>query len=203
MRSFTSSWSEVQFLLEQYPFPLTKEVESFWFSTSFLQKVGQGPYGKARLYKACLLKERFACSEVELLQMMEEHYFEGQYFSSSYSGAWLFFALAERKLGVDVEVIKSRSSLLLDAVGAELRRLFWKADWRSFYLLWTAKEAILKRWDAKSLDLMEQISFSAVEKKPLQLWGMHFDRELKYGFEGQAGMVRSGENWLLAWSFAD
>ena len=56
--------------------------------------------------------------------MMEEHYFEGQYFSSSYSGAWLFFALAERKLGVDVEVIKSRSSLLLDAVGAELRRLF-------------------------------------------------------------------------------
>lgn len=100
---------------------------------------------------------------------MEEHYFEGQYFSSSYSGAWLFFALAERKLGVDVEVIKSRSSLLLDAVEAELKRLFCKADWKSFYLLWTAKEAILKRWDAKSLDLMDQISFSAVEKKPLQL----------------------------------
>lgn len=84
----------------------------------------QGPYGKARLYKACLLKERFACSEAELLQAMEEHYFEGQYFSSSYSGAWLFFALAERKLGVDVEVIKSRSSLLLDAVEAKLKLLF-------------------------------------------------------------------------------
>lgn len=84
----------------------------------------QGPYGKARLYKACLLQERFACSKAELVQMMEEHCFEGQYFSSSYSGAWLFFALAERKLGVDVEVIKSRSSLLLDAVEAELKRLF-------------------------------------------------------------------------------
>ena len=56
--------------------------------------------------------------------MMEEHCFEGQYFSSSYSGAWLFFALAERKLGVDVEVTKSRSSLLLDAVEAELMYLF-------------------------------------------------------------------------------
>lgn len=123
----------------------------------------------ARLYKACLLQESFACSEAQLLQAMEEHYFEGQYFSSSYSGAWLFFALAERKLGIDVEVIKSRSALLLDAVEAELKRLFCKADWKSFYLLWTAKEAILKRWDAKSLDLMDQISFFAVEKKPLQL----------------------------------
>ena len=84
----------------------------------------QGPYGTARLYKACLLQESFACSEAELLQMMEEHCFEGQYFSSSYSGAWLFFALAERKLGVDVEVIKSRSALLLDAVEAELKLLF-------------------------------------------------------------------------------
>ena len=86
--------------------------------------MGRGPYGKARLYKACLLQERFACSEAELLQAMEEHYFEGQYFSSSYSGSWLFFALAERKLGVDVEVIKSRSALLLGAVEAELKRLF-------------------------------------------------------------------------------
>lgn len=84
----------------------------------------EGPYGTARLYKAYLLKERFACSEAELLQMMEEHYFEGQYFSSSYSGAWLFFALAERKLGVDVEMIKSRSALLLGTVEAELRRFF-------------------------------------------------------------------------------
>lgn len=56
--------------------------------------------------------------------MMEEHYFEGQYFSSSYSGAWLFFALAERKLGVDVEVIKSRSALLLVAMEAEMKPLF-------------------------------------------------------------------------------
>ena len=56
--------------------------------------------------------------------MMEEHYFEGQYFSSSYSGAWFFFALGERKLGVDIEVIKPRLSQLLEAVGAELRRLF-------------------------------------------------------------------------------
>lgn len=84
----------------------------------------QGLYGTARLYKACLLQQRFACSEAQLLQAMEEHCFEGQYFSSSYSGAWLFFALAERKLGVDVEVIKLRSSLLLDAVEAELKLLF-------------------------------------------------------------------------------
>ena len=84
----------------------------------------QGPYGTARLYKACLLQESFACSEAELLQMMEEHYFEGQYFSSSYSGAWFFFALAERKLGIDVEVIKPRLSPLLDAMEAELKRLF-------------------------------------------------------------------------------
>ena len=84
----------------------------------------QGLYGTARLYKACLLQERFACSEAQLLQAMKEHYFEGQYFSSSYSGAWLFFALAERKLGIDVEEIKPRSSLLLDAVEAELKRLF-------------------------------------------------------------------------------
>ena len=84
----------------------------------------QGPYGTARLYKACLLKERFACSEAQLLQAMEEHYFEGQYFSSSYSGAWFFFALAERKLGIDVEVIKPRLSPLLDAMEAELKRLF-------------------------------------------------------------------------------
>ena len=89
-----------------------------------MQKIRQGPYGTARLYKACLLQERLVCSEAQLLQAMEEHCFEGQYFSSSYSGAWLFFALAERKLGVDVEVIKSRSALLLGAVEAELRCVF-------------------------------------------------------------------------------
>lgn len=69
------------------------------------------------------------------------------HFNLSHSGALALCALADRPVGVDVELVRPRSAALPAYVfrGAEHERfLALGGDWGAFYTLWTEKESILK-----------------------------------------------------------
>lgn len=71
----------------------------------------------------------------------------GLHFNLSHSGSLALCALADRPVGVDIEVVRPRSAGLPAHVfkGAEYDRfLALGGDWHAFYTLWTEKESILK-----------------------------------------------------------
>ena len=112
--------------------------------------------------KYSLLQTRWWADEKTLLEARQEHAFWGEYFSASYSSDWLALAFSEQKIGIDIEVIKERSKVLLEKYSEELQ-LFWSESWHNFYLLRTAKEALLKKVNWIRLDLIEEMKVIKVE----------------------------------------
>lgn len=88
-------------------------------------------------------------------------------------------------------MIKPRSTPLLQKHTPELLQHFGTADWKHFYLLWTAKEAILKASDSANLDLIETIQLIKIEKSSKQIGTITFDRNLSVHFQGEIWQVKS------------
>ena len=132
------------------------------FSSDFLATFRDLPYYEQRLLKYSLLQARWWADEKTLLKSAQEHAFWGEYFSASYSSDWLALAFSEQKIGIDIEAIKERSKVLLEKYSEELQ-LFWTESWHNFYLLRTAKEALLKKVNWIRLDLIEEMKVIKVE----------------------------------------
>ncbi|MBF0932207.1 MAG: hypothetical protein HXJ92_02250 [candidate division SR1 bacterium] len=132
------------------------------FSSDFLATFRDLPYYEQRLMKYSLLQTRWGADEKTLLKSGQEYVFGGEYFSASYSSDWLALAFGEQKIGIDIEVIKERSKVLLEKYSEELQ-LFGAESWHNFYLLRTAKEALLKKVNGIRLDLIEGMKVIKVE----------------------------------------
>lgn len=182
------------------PFPFSESVMQSEFSSTFLEKLRKQAYFPARLYKNFFLKHSYRLSETELLEANTKHKRKSDFFSASYSGDWLLLGISKEKIGVDIEVIKPRDQSLLNAHKAELGTHFWIADWNHFYLLRTAKEAILKASDSENLDTIHEISLNSTKKKIQKIWDKTFSRELIFSFQKKTWKVRSFEDWEKAYS---
>ncbi len=70
---------------------------------------------------------------------------EGFFWSISHKQRYAVAVIAEEPVGIDVELIAPRSRELHDALasGDEWERI-GDRSWRSFFRMWTAKEAVLK-----------------------------------------------------------
>jgi len=132
------------------------------FSSDFLATFRDLAYYEQRLLRYSLLQARWWADEKTLLKSAQEHAFWGEYFSASYSSDWLALAFSEQKIGIDIEVIKERSKVLLEKYSQELE-LFWAESRHNFYLLRTAKEALLKKVNWIRLDLIEEMKVIKVE----------------------------------------
>lgn len=175
------------------------EKENQTFSSSFLQTLTP-PYLPQKKIKNLILKEYFHLSESDLQTANQHHKRKSDFFSASYSGDWLLLGISKEKIGVDLEIIKPRDESLLNAYKAELGTYFWIADWNHFYLLRTAKEAILKASDTKNLDTIHEISLNSAEKKIQKIWDKTFGQELIFSFQKKTWRVRSFEDWEKAYS---
>jgi len=54
-------------------------------------------------------------------------------------------ALSNKAVGVDLEIKKALEESLLNFFNDEEYKVLGSKSWRSFYILWTAKEAIIKK----------------------------------------------------------
>ena len=161
------------------------------FSSDFLATFRDLPYYEQRLMKYSLLQTRWWADEKTLLEARQEHAFWGEYFSASYSSDWLALAFSEQKIGIDIEVIKERSKVLLKKYSEELQ-LFWAESWHNFYLLRTAKEALLKKVNWIRLDLIEEMKVIKVESaSDLVIDNTIFKRKITLQYNGENYQVFS------------
>lgn len=151
----------------------------------------KNPYQSQKQLKNQILQKERNISEKQLLQANQNHQRGSDFFSASYSGDWLFLALAKEKIGVDIEIIQERTPELLQKYAPELEKHFQKADWQHFYLLRTAKEAILKASNSKNLDLIDEISLLKTEKTSETIGTLKFDRKFTFTFQGKIYEVKS------------
>lgn len=161
------------------------------FSSDFLATFRDLPYYEQRLMKYSLLQTRWWADEKTLLEARQEHAFWGEYFSASYSSDWLALAFSEQKIGIDIEIIKERSKVLLKKYSEELQ-LFWAESWHNFYLLRTAKEALLKKVNWIRLDLIEEMKVIKVESaSDLVIDNTIFKRKITLQYNGENYQVFS------------
>ncbi len=175
------------------------EKENQTFSSSFLQTLTP-PYLPQKKIKNLILKEHFHLSESDLQTANQHHQRKSDFFSASYSGDWLLLGISKEKIGLDLEIIKPRDESLLKTHKAELETHFWIADWNHFYLLRTAKEAVLKASGSENLDAIHKISLNSAEIKIQKIWDKTFSRELIFSFQKKTWKVRSFEDWEKAYS---
>jgi len=70
---------------------------------------------------------------------------QGYHWSISHKRRWAAAVITDRPVGIDIEYIAPRRHDLFDGVGAaDEWRLLGDRSWRSFFRLFTAKEATLK-----------------------------------------------------------
>lgn len=78
------------------------------------------------------------------------------YWSISHSDNFLAYSLSDTPTGIDIAEFQERDISLLDTHSKSEYQILWGVNWNNFYLLWTAKEAIIKAyWN--SLDQMNSI----------------------------------------------
>ncbi|MDO4714391.1 MAG: 4'-phosphopantetheinyl transferase superfamily protein [bacterium] len=172
------------------------------FSSAFLTDLKEKAHFPQRLYKNFWLKKQWRCSETELLQANQTYQRGSDFFSASYSGEWLFLALSQEKIGVDLEIIKPRSPELLEKYSPALQHHFQVSDRNYFYLLWTAKEAVLKASNRNNLDLIENISLSSAQVQKQRIGQFSFHWQIQLDFEGKSYIVWSGIQDQLCYSLA-
>ena len=161
------------------------------FSSDFLATFRDLPYYEQRLMKYSLLQARWWADEETLLKSAQEHIFGREYFSASYSSDWLALAFSEQKIGIDIEDIKERSKVLLEKYSEELQ-LFWAESWHNFYLLRTAKEALLKKVNWIRLDLIEEMKVIKLEPASnLVIDKTTFERKITLQYKGENYQVFS------------
>ncbi len=70
---------------------------------------------------------------------------DGLYWSVSHKRHWVAAVIADQPVGIDIERIEPRRSMMHEAVADDLEwQRLGQRDWPAFFRVWTAKEATLK-----------------------------------------------------------
>jgi len=121
-------------------------------------------------------------------------FFNGDYFSISHKKWLVVVWVSDSPIWVDVEYIKERNKFLLARNKDEEYEMLWWKNWKNFYILWTAKESILKL-HTKWLDFFGDIILLEVK-----------DSELVFAFDKVKNIVvkyQIQENIIISFAVFD
>jgi len=125
--------------------------------------------------------------------------------SISHKKNLVFVWISKEKIWVDVEILKKRDENLLEKFKKEEYGILdWKncrdtpcgypcyspKNWENFYILWTAKEAIIKYENLK-LDNIEEIILENVEMFGKNISWLNFEKKLFLRFKNKNFIVYS------------
>ena len=146
------------------------------FSESFLESINS-PYYNQKVFKYLTYKNYFQIEDEEALKMIDiQHYYDWQYVSTSYTWDYIFLAIANEKIGIDIETIRDRTPEMIDFFSEEYDLIWWKTR-ENFFLLWTAEECIIKTSNACFFEEGKNVKIKSLEKKAQKLWGLSFSYE--------------------------
>lgn len=169
----------MQLFLQRVDHNLLWEAQQY-FSPDFLSHLS-APYLAQKKIKNLLLQQARSLSESDLLYANQHHAFGEKFFSAAYTRDRFFLALADQKVGVDLEYLRPRDEVLLEKFAADLQ-MIGQTDWLWFYLLWTAREAILKASDTFDLDAMEKIQLLSITPSSSSRAGLSFEWSLVFEY---------------------
>ena len=107
--------------------------------------------------------------------------------SISHKKDLVFIWTSDNKIGVDIEILKERDINLLDSFDEEYNMLWWK-NWHNFYILWTAKESIIK-YNLWRLDDISEIKLIKTKINIKNILNLNFSYELVFKFNWKKYIV--------------
>ncbi len=122
-----------------------------------------------------------------------------KYSSISHKKDLVFIWVSDKKIWVDIEIIKKRDAHLLEKFSNTEYSLLWQTDWNSFYALWTAKEAIIK-YENLLLDDIENILLDNVEEYLWNVSWIMFQYKLVFCYNNKQFIVYYWKEKSLAFS---
>ena len=144
------------------------------FSEDFLKSINP-PYYNQKLFKFFTYKEYFKVDDEKILSKIDlEHYYEWQYVSTSYTWDWIFLAIADKKVWIDIEEIKERSQEMIDFFSKEEYDILWEQSRENFFILWTAEECIIKASNACFFEDWKNVKIKSLEKKDQEVSWIQF-----------------------------
>lgn len=179
-----------------------KNSRSSFLSKEYLMWL-RGPYVEQRIIKNWFLSKYFNVEDEKTLKKInKEHFFNGEFFSSSYSDHRILFMVADKKIGVDIEKIRERSPIMLDWFSMDDYAILGNGkNWESFFILWTAEEALLKAIDAEYIEEAQNFKFLSAEKKEEVFDTLLFQWLLKIEYKGRNYSIYSwNHKWKIIYS---
>jgi len=129
--------------IKQFNSRLLEEAKDFFSDDYIFNKTNES------IFSRYLISKEFQKQEnIHYLPMVDSDwipvFFDKNYWSISHKKWLVFIWISKNKLWVDIEKYKERDiSLLIQFDDSEYEILWWK-NWNNFYILWTAKESIIK-----------------------------------------------------------
>ena len=118
-------------------------------------------------------------------------YSHGIYWSIAHKKDFIFLWISRNIIWVDIELYKERSIDFLDFFSKEEYNILWWKTWLNLYILWTAKESVIK-YMLWNLDDMKYLSLEWFKVTSENIYWINFTYNLDFSY-----------NWLcysvLSW----
>lgn len=97
-----------------------------------------------------------------LIKSLDSFKYKGFYWSISHKKTGLAAVISDKPVGIDLEVLEARDEILWTTIKKVEWLVLGEKNWKNFYRIWTAKEAIIK---TKLLGLPAVSRLTVVEKQ--------------------------------------
>lgn len=124
---------------------------------------------------------------------------KNNYYSISHKNNLVFIWTNDNKIWLDIEILKSREFSLLNKFGDEEYQLLWWKKWKYFYILWTAKESIIKIENLK-LDDIWKIKLKKIENTEIKICDINFQKKLYLQYKEKEFLVFNWFEWDICYS---
>lgn len=121
------------------------------------------------------------------------YFYENLYWSISHKENLIFVWVSDDKIWIDVEIYKERDQSILDYfLDWEYELLGWK-NWANFYVLWTAKESVIK-YNLLDLDEINSIKLLEVISNEQIISDLKISKKLLFNYKNNINQVFFWEN---------
>lgn len=87
-----------------------------------------------------------------------QYFSEDVFWSISYKGDFIATIVSDKKVGIDLELLENKNVNLFNFFSEKEWRNIGNKNWENFYIIWTGKEAIIKKISG-TLDDLKKIDF--------------------------------------------
>lgn len=120
--------------------------------------------------------------------------------SISHTEDMIFIWVALESIWVDTEIYKKRDICLLNYFSKIEYELLWWKNFKNFYIIWTAKESLIK-YHLSWLDDIENISLVAAKVYRIEIDWVSFLWQLILSYRFKYYTIYSGEKAWVVYSF--